>query len=157
MKAICLTALLTFFVITNCFSLGMSIYVGNNWNVTVDSSDLLGGPGTNIPSSFESASDHLDITILFADGKSWRVDQRRSDAVWHNDLTLSARRTANGTGGGSISGGTAYQEIETSDRSFFNGNENRFGIKVQMRLEGVSINIPAATYITTVTYTIVEL
>jgi len=115
--------------------------------------------GTEIVSTYESATNATLLTIADAPG-AWSVDVRRTDHLWDPGLVLSLRRTGNGSGGsggsGGISGGTRYQEITPTGASFIQGARNRFDIPIQMRISGVSVDIPAGTYSTTITYTVVD-
>ena len=133
------------------------ITVTGSWTETIDASDLQAGAGSDLIDTYESASDQVEIGITEAGGKNWRVDVRKSDANWHSNFQLSVRRTSSGTGPGTISGGTSYQEVTDTDQSFFNGKKNREGINVQLKLSGVSVQIPPDTYSTTVYYTVVEI
>lgn len=135
----------------------ISITVTGSWTETIDASDLQAGAGSDLIDTYESASDQIVIDITNATAAPWRVDVRKSDANWHADFQLSVRRTSSGTGNGTISGGTSYQEVTDTDQSFFNGTKNRDGINVQLKLSGVSIQIPPDTYTTTVYYTVIEI
>jgi hypothetical protein len=85
------------------------------------------------------------------------VDVKKSDTNWHANFQLYVRRTSDGSGSGSISGGTSYQEITDTDQSFFNGTLDRSNITGQLELTGVTVQIPVDTYTTTVYYTVVEI
>lgn len=126
-----------------------------SWSETIDALDLQAGAGSDLIDTYESASNEISIQIVSP--ANWRVDVRKSDITWHSNFQLYVRRTSDGTGGGSISGGTTYQEVTDTDQSFFTGNKNRNSVDVQLRLTGVSIQIPPGTYTTTVYYTVVDL
>ena len=111
------------------------------------------GAGSDLTASYESASDQILVDVSAA---SWRVDIRKADTTWHGNFQLFVRRTSDGIGGNPISGGTTYQEITGTDQSFFNGNDKLRQINVQLKLDNVSLQIPADTYSTTVHYTIVD-
>ncbi len=129
-----------------------------NWSETIDASDLSAGAGTDLTSTYESAASQTLITISNTGGSSdtWRVDVRRADTTWHGDFTLSVQRTGSGTGGGPISGGTSYQAVGTSDASFFSGGGDKTDVPVQLKLDGMSVQVPINTYSTTVTFTVVD-
>ena len=134
----------------------ISITVTGSWTQTIDASDLQAGAGSDLIDTYESASDAVSIDISQTGG-DWRVDVKKVDTNWHSNFQLSVRRTSSGTGSGTISGGTSYQEVTDTDQSFFNGTKSRDGINVQLKLSGVSVQIPPDTYSTTVYYTVVDI
>jgi hypothetical protein len=136
----------------------IDIVVTGSWALTIDASNLTGGAGTDLIDTYESASNQVTVTISGTTGDSdnWRVDVKRTDSTWHNDFTLSVKRTGDGAGGGSISGGTAYQAVGTSDSAFFSGAGDRSDVPVQLELSGVSVQVAPNTYSTSVTYTVVD-
>jgi hypothetical protein len=136
----------------------ISISLVGVWSETVDASDLAGGAGSDLISTYESASNQvsIDLTGTTGDSDAWRVDIKRADTAWHGDLHLSLRRTSDGSGSGSISGGASYQEITDTYSEFFSGSGDRTGINVQLKINGVSVGVPADSYSTTVYYTVVD-
>jgi len=119
--------------------------------------DLIAGAGTGLVSSYESAVDAVLLSPNPTPSKpAWRVDVRRVDATWHGDFTLWIRRSGDGTGSGSVSGGTTYLTVTTTDQTLFTGAEDRDDVPIQFQLTGVSIQIPPGDYETTIVYTIVE-
>ena len=123
------------------------------------SSDLAGGAGSDLVPSKESSAGQatLDISATASSEDQWRVDVSRSDSVWPSGLDLDVRRSSNGSGAGSISGGTSYLSIGSSPATFFSGSGDRTSIGLQLRLTGLSVSIGPDTYSTTVTYTVVDL
>lgn len=135
----------------------LDISVSGDWSETIDASDLQAGAGSDLIDTYESVSEQVSIDITKAREKNWRVDVKKIDDNWHSDFQLSVKRTSDGTGPGSISGGTSYLEVTDIDQSFFNGYEDKREIYVQLKLSGVSIQVPPDVYITTVYYTVVEI
>ena len=138
----------------------ISITAAGSWVDTIDENDLAGGPGSDLIGAHESAANQVSLGITGTTGGTdrWRVDVRRVDTTWHTNLHLHLRRTSNGSGPANrISGGTSYQEITDIYRTFFSGRGDRLGIDVQLRMTGVSVAIPAATYSSTVYYTVVDI
>lgn len=136
-----------------------TISVTGNWDLMIDETDLQGGPGTDLVSTYES---NTSMSIRVRKGGwfnnwNWRVDVKKINGNWHGDFHLDVRRTGNGFGFGSISGGTSYQEISGTDQSFFSGSRNRTAIPFQYRLRGVSVQVVPNTYTTTVWFTVVEM
>lgn len=139
----------------------VGVTVTGSWSEAVDESDLTAGPGSNLASEYQSASNEFSIRIqgFGASRKnpnSWRLDVRRSDANWHANLSVFVRRTSNGSGTGSISGGTSYQTVTGTDQTFFQGSNDRNGVRVQAKVGGVSLSVPPSTYQTSIVFTIVD-
>lgn len=133
------------------------IRVSGSWAEYIDEADLQGPPGSDLISSYESASDQIEIDIRQT-RSNWSVDVRKVDTNWHSGLHLYVKRTSDGSGapGGSISSGTSYQEVTDTYQAFFSGYRQRSYINIQLRVDGVSIQIPPGTYDTTVYYTVYE-
>lgn len=130
------------------------ITVTGSWTEYIDEADLQGPPGSDLISSYESASDQVLVSIDARWWEIWQVSMRKIDSNWHADFTLYARRTSSGTGMGGVNGGTSYLDIRNTNRSFFSGWGDRNNIDIQYRLEGVSINIEPGIYTTTIIYTV---
>jgi len=147
--------LFIFFIFLEIESEAIGIDVSGSWNLTISANDLIAGPCSGLKSDYESSADAITINVSDSEDE-WRVYLRKVDQSWHGDFCLFIKRTSSDYG---VSGGTDYQEITDSNRSFFytsREENNVSGIKVQLKLSGVSINIPPGTYITTVYYTIIE-
>ena len=135
-----------------------TISVTGSWSETIDVSDLQGGAGSNLTSTYTSASNAVTIDVGVSGNTRWYVDVYKVDSTWHSNLHLHVCRTSDGSGepGSSISGGSSFQEVTGTAQSFFAGRRSRTGITVQLQLTGVSVSVPAHTYSTTVYYTAVE-
>jgi len=140
----------------------IDINATGGWTETIDAADLTAGAGSDLTTTYTSATNATLITIINCTGSTdnWRVDVRRLDINWSASFTLRVRRTNTGTagsGGGSCcTGGGSFMNITTTDQTFFSGRGNRNNVACRYRLLGMSINIPPATYSTTVIYTIVD-
>jgi hypothetical protein len=147
--------LIFIFLITSC-AWAISITVTGSWNEIIDSADLQGPAGSDLISSCESASNQIDIDITEVTG-SWEVTIRKADTNWDSNLSLYAKRTSDGTAG-TINGGTTYQEISDIDQSFFwsDSGVDTYNIFIQLKVSGLSVQIPPDNYTTTVYYTITE-
>lgn len=132
-----------------------SIAVVGAWTVTINSSNLIAGAGSNLVSSQESPADTSQVSITNVPA-NWRIDVRRQDSVWNAALSLQVRRSSNGTGSGSISGGTSYVTLTTSDQTLCTGSLNRSGIGMQYQVAGLSLALPPNTYQTDALFTLVE-
>lgn len=132
------------------------ISVTGSWSETINSLDLQAGAGSDLISTYESSSDQVSISISDTSG-NWRVDIKKIDTNWHNDLHLFVKRTSDGSGFGSISGGESYQEILDTYQTFFNGSGDGSNIHIQQKLSGVSVQIPPDSYGVTIYYTVVDI
>ncbi len=130
-----------------------------SWSRPITASDLLGAGGSALTSTYESASNQVVLSVTGTTGNSagWRIDIHRTDSTWDNRLTFSLKRTGDGLGGGSILGGTSYQPLGVTSSTFFTGTGDRAGIPLQLKFSGVSVLIPANSYATEITFTVVEL
>lgn len=141
-----------------CPSHAVDLTSAGSWTRIVTETDLQGGAGSNLVATYTSNANEvsLSITGTIDAADNWRIDIRRSDDIWHDDFSLFIRRTGDGIGPGAISGGSAYQEITLTDAPLFYGAGDRTGVSLQLQLDGMSVNVPAATYSTTITYTVVD-
>lgn len=137
----------------------VSITVTSSWSKSIDASDasnLQTGAGKNLIDNHESARDAIEIDIdTFLEG-DWMIDVNKVDTNWHSSFNLYVKRTSDGSGSGSISGGTSYQEATHVNETFFSRRHDRSNIHVQFKLSGVSIQVPPNTYSTMVYYTVVD-
>jgi len=135
----------------------INIYLYGSVSWTITSANLQGGAGTDLVSSYESASNAMRIDIMDAlDTDTWTVNINKIDISWHDSLHLWARRTSNGEGNGAIDGGVSYQEITNIDQIFFTGSAQRQFINVQLKVSGLSVHIPTVNYSTTIYYTVID-
>jgi len=154
-----LTVYLSVLLLSVGVSWAISISATGSWTEIVDENDLAGPAGSALNSDYESAADQVstDITETTGDADDWAVSIKRVDTNWHANLHLYAKRTSDGTGTGSISGGAAYQEITTGNLSFFGGSGNRTGIDIQQKVTGISTQLGSDNYSTTVYYTVIDI
>ena len=155
-----LVAVLAASVSTDAFAPPLQLRISQanqSWDVAVGPADILGGDGGDFADEFESASDEkqLDVKNPVA---NWRIDVSRSSASWHTNIHLYIRRTSDGTGTGTISIGTTYQEITTTNTSFFDGTGQRDNVDLQFKVGGAfaAAGVPAGSYVTTITYTVTD-
>ena len=146
------------FFLTRAEAIDLSTTGG--WSETINEFDLVSGAGSDLVDTYESATDATSMTISNCTGDSdnWRLDVRRiDDAGWHGDFTIYVKRTSDGEGTGSVSGGLSYIEITTTDTQLFSGAGDRSNISIQYKLTGMSINVSPNTYGETITFTVVDL
>ncbi len=136
------------------------ILIIGNWGFSINSADLISGAGSPINPSFESSVNQvtIDVTDLHPFRGNWRIDVRKADMIWNSNFQLFIARTGDGSAHrmATISGGLTYQNITDIDQSFFNGVGKRSDIPIQLKLEGITIQIPIGAYSTTIIYTITE-
>jgi hypothetical protein len=134
-----------------------AIAVTGSWSLSIGQANLTGGAGTDLTSTYASATGQATLGVSGTYSHTWRIDVRRVDTTWHANFHLWIKRTNNGTSGsGSYSGGTTYLDLTTSNQTFMTGTGDRTGFTLQFQLTGVSTAIPAASYSTTITYTITQ-
>ena len=134
----------------------ITITVTGNWARTIDASNLLGGAGSDLVSTYESAS-NVGIVNISSTVGNWTLVVSKPDLpTWHGNLHLYVKKTSDGSGSGTIipSGETAYQEITDTDLPFFSGSVDSSNINLRLKLEGVSIQVPPGTYTTKIYYTV---
>ena len=118
--------------------------------------NLSGGAGTDFSSAaWESATNAVDLEVKRS-AASWNITVRKVDSAWNASLILSVKRNTGGTGPGVLSGGTAYQQITGTDTQFFSGTDDKKSIPLQFSISGMTVTLGAATFITTVYYTVTE-
>lgn len=131
-----------------------NISASGGWTLSLSSSNLTGGAGSDLTATYTSTANATILNVASPGNGTWRVYINRNDSSWPADFLLYAQRTSTGTGSGTISGGTSYQQITTGQVSFFTGSKNRTGINIRYQLRGASIQVSPGTYNTTVVYTI---
>ena len=142
------------------FAPGIAITVTGSWSLSIGQANLSGAAGSDLTASYESNTNQLLMTISGTSG-SWRVDVYRVDSTWHTSFVLSIKRTGSGTpptkGTYSINPiGLTYGPITTSATTFWSGTNSFTNIPLQYQLSGVSCAVPAASYSTTVYFTVVQ-
>jgi hypothetical protein len=138
----------------------IDISAAGGWSETVNQSDLVSGAGSQLIDTYESTTGGtvIDVSNCADDADNWRVDVRRiDDGGWHGDFILYLKRTSDGSGNGSVSGGFSYVEITTTDTQLFVGAGNRDGIELQYRLTGMSTGASPDNYSQTIVFTVVDI
>lgn len=116
------------------------IGVAGGWSNSIGSQDLIAGAGTDFRSPILSDPGLGTIEIANTGGQTWSVRVRRDGSALPAGVALAVRRTTNGSGGGSINGGTDYLVVGDQEQTFFTGAGDLGGIGLQLRLAGVSIS-----------------
>ena len=136
----------------------MDLAASGSWSVPVSASDLLTGAGSGLVSSKDSASSEvvLEVTLTSGSTDRWRIDVRRANSVWNGDVHVWVRRTGGGSGTGSVASGLTWTEVGSTDTQFFDGEGDRAGLPIQIRVTGISLSITPDAYLTSVQYTLID-
>ena len=149
--------LLAILVVTLILEAATSITVTGSWSLSIGQANLSGGAGSDLTSTYASATNQATLNVSGTVGHTWRIDVLRVDTTWYAGLHLWLQRTNNGTsGGGTYSGGLTYLEATTTTQTFMTGAGDRSGFTLQFQLTGVSTAVPATSYSTTIRYTITQ-
>jgi len=135
-------------------ALGQDIEVSGEWTLVIDESAIV---NDDIVDTHESETGQITLNISAGRWDSYRVSVHKTDSNWQGDLSIDVRRTSNGNGPGSLSGGTVYQQVDDTGAAFFSGIGQRSKIYCQYRIRGVGPQIPPGTYTTSIVYTVVQL
>ncbi len=111
--------------------------------------------GSDIDAIFTTSQALINLTINTS--RSYRISVRRADTNWDNRLSFYVRRTGNGSGRGSIFGGTDFLLLDNFDRTFFEGFFTRSSIPIQYEFRNLSVLVPADGHTSAVVYTITGL
>lgn len=136
-------------------ALGADVSSTGSWTKTVGAGDLIAGAGSDLRSQYESVSGTTSLDITNTAGGAWRIYARRASGTWDGALRLSMRRSSDGSGSGSIQGGSSYVELSNLDTEVFAGAGNRSGIALQLRLSGMSKSVSPDTYSAGIIFTVV--
>jgi hypothetical protein len=152
-----LGALLALHVLGGAHSLSIVLH-GSFLDRTIGASDLIAGAGSDLNGAYESGDD-VDLHVSGATGPDdfWRIEVHMEEVVWSGSLHLWIRRTSDGVGDGSLSGGTVYQELSGSPQSFIEGTGNVDDVMLRIKLTGVSIQLPPASYGAMIYLTVVDI
>jgi hypothetical protein len=142
-----------------CRVQAIDISASGGWTETIDEADLVSGAGSDLIDTYQSITNATtaNISNCADDSDNWEIDVRRVDGTWDGDFTLYVKRTSDGEGSGSISGGISYIEITTTDTQFFTGAGNRNNVDLQYELTGMSISASPENYSTIVVFTVVDI
>jgi hypothetical protein len=133
----------------------VDIASSGDWTQTITAADLTAGAGSDLNSEYDSP---VGITTINIDNVSgtWQVNISRDTSSWPAGLHIWVRRTSDGTGTGSISGGAAYVEITALDTEVFSGTGARDNVALQFRVTGLSKTVTPDTYVSSVIYTVTQ-
>jgi len=133
----------------------VDISTSGDWTQTIMASDLSRGAGSDLNSQYDSPVGITTINISNVSG-TWQVNVRRDTGSWPAGLHVWVRRTSDGTGTGSISGGAAYVEVTALDTAVFSGTDPRDNVALQFRVTGMSKTVSPDTYVSSMIYTVTQ-
>ncbi len=167
-------------LLTLCLSTMCSaqLTLNGQWDLILSSTDITEA-GLDYPNQFQSSTNQTELTwssSLFnplltcvVNINNYRVNLRKININWDPALTMSIRRTGDGTPdalitnpttlallNSSVSNGTIYQEIQDTDIEIVRFRGCRNDIPFQFKLEGMSVTLPVETYSITLMYTIYD-
>jgi hypothetical protein len=140
-------------------SLAVSPKASGGWNFIVGKDNIPGGPGGNVTGDYESPVDAETLTVgaCTSAADAWRIDIKKTDALWDSDLVISARIRNPGTGDGTLTSFGTYQVLTDTSMPFLSGTGNRTGIAIQLKVSGISISrIQAGRYLADLVYTVTD-
>ncbi len=125
--------------------------------------------GTDFPNSIESESS-LYLSVISGDdwdkkmnpNRKWKVEVRKEDLIWDEEIQLEIVRTGDGYGNqnkhnkSKIYNGTNYQKIGSISSYFFSGKGQITEVPIEVRLSGFSIVHGAKDYETNVILTVYD-
>lgn len=132
----------------------IQLLVMGGWSESIGSSDLIAGPGTDIRSPIASGGSQAVIDITDTGGAAWTLKVARQDVNWPTGVGIAVRRTSNGSGSGTISGGTGYVSVGGMEQVLCEGTGDRSNLAIQLKLEGLSVQHAPDTYGTNLVYTV---
>ncbi|MFP4459747.1 MAG: hypothetical protein ACLFSQ_09190 [Candidatus Zixiibacteriota bacterium] len=135
----------------------MTLTMTGGVSETINRDDLTAGAGSDLASDYISSTSAASIDISSTSGSSWKVQVKKTDSTWDTDLVVYVRRTSDGSGSGTITGGGTYQQVTGTYADLFSGSDDRSSINVQVKLSGMAVaDVGADTYSSSVSFKVVE-
>jgi hypothetical protein len=114
------------------FAQAATVTITGSWSLTIGSGNLQGGAGSNLTSTYTSTSGAISMALSATyRWSTWSVSVNRVDTSWNANFVLQIERTGNGSGSGTIAGGTTYLTITTTSQTFVTGTGVLTGITLQ--------------------------
>lgn len=90
-----------------------------------------------------ATSSEIVLQVSADPTEEWEITAQVAENYWDGRLSLALKRMGDGTGNGTIVGGTTtYQPLDASAQVFFEGVGVRSDIPIHCRVEGIDLNIP---------------
>ena len=124
------------------------------WTETINVANLLGGAGSTF-SNPESVAGITTLSVTFPT-VTWRVYARLNGGNWNPNVGLWIQRASNGSGIGSITGGTSYVQLTTTNTELFSGVLSRTNISLRFKSSGQSSSVVPGNYQAPILFTVVS-
>jgi hypothetical protein len=131
---------------------GADLTSSGDWLESVNASNLIAGAGSDLQ-PLQSMAGVTILNVGNAPG-NWRVKARRSAGQWNGNITVWVRRTSDGSGSGTIGGGTTFVELGATDVDLFSGTLNRGNISLQFKVTGLNRTVPPDTYTSSIIFSV---
>ena len=140
------------------YGYSQSITVTGTWSASIAAGTITEAGTDYGVTTLSSLTNQSLLSVDDGPGNNnWRVFVKKTDIDWNFGLTLSLKRTGNGTGSGNFTTttiGTTYIQLTALDQLFISGNKVINNIPIQYEIGGISVLIPAKSYSTQVVYTL---
>lgn len=133
-----MTGLLALALVADAQAAGVT-FIGN-WFEMIGTDDLVMGAGTDFRPAIETGAAGATLGINNTQGAPWTLWVRCDASTLPAAVSIAVHRTSDGSGDGSISGGTDYLVVRDYEQILFQGVGDRSGISLQLRLAGISIS-----------------
>lgn len=111
--------------------------------------------GSDINSIYSTSQALINLTVRSSG--NFAITVRKEDTNWDNQLSFYLHRTGNGTGRGTIFGGTNFIRLDNFEQTFFEGRFTRSSVPIQYEFRNLSVLVPADGHTSAVIYTITSL
>jgi hypothetical protein len=89
---------------------------------------------------------------------SWQIQVSKNDLEWNEALELYIRRTGDGKSdyNNKPQNGYYYQKIDANSTFLFSGQGWINSIPLQIKITGLSVTLPAKSYVTDIVFTLID-
>ena len=122
-----------------------------SWTESVTAANLASGAGSDL-APLESVSGTTILNLTSTAG-TWHLKARLGPGQWNSNLTIWVKRVSDGSGSGTISGGSAYVQLAAADTEIFGGLSDRNNIALQFKLTGLTRRVTPSTYNSSIIFT----
>ena len=124
--------------------LAVNIDASNDWsscqlqNTITQAGDYYSSTLSSDEATLSCDDAFLTITGVATSTTSWSVSTRLVDSL--SGMNLELRRSGNGTGDSTPSGGDSYTTLSTAPQAFFSGQGNVSSIPLQFRIRNFDVS-----------------
>lgn len=124
------------------------------WTESLTAQNLITGAGSGLQNPESTAGViALSVTNPLV---TYRVRARLSSGSWDSSVGIWIKRTSAGSGPGTISGGTSYIQLTSSDVEIFSGTLDRANVSLQCKTTGLSTAVRPGTYQSPIIFTVIS-